>query len=133
MLQKFKMSTFATVLCLFGFFTVSATPVFAHDMSGSEFVKEFDRCKSINNNSTKRLKKLMNCYSQLSTHVKIRSPLSFNGKKGSEFDSKGHAFTAVGARCANNCTNSSCSNKFWYRCLKDYYGGISRWYYNSVK
>ena len=63
MLQKFNITTYAVVLCLFGFMLFTAAPVFA-DPQG-----EFDDCKEMEKGKGKnRLKKLL-CFRDLAEEL----------------------------------------------------------------
>ena len=61
MLQKFNITTYAVVLCLFGFMLFTAAPVFA-DPQG-----EFDDCKAMKWSEGKKDKK--NCYKDLAEEL----------------------------------------------------------------
>ena len=61
MLQKFNITTYAVVLCLFGFMLFTAAPVFA-DPQG-----EFDDCKALNWKDGKQDKK--NCFRDLAEEL----------------------------------------------------------------
>ena len=63
MLQKFNITTYAVVLCLFGFMLFTAAPVFA-DPQG-----EFDDCKEMEKGKGKnRLSKLL-CFKDLAEEL----------------------------------------------------------------
>ena len=145
MIQKFKMTTFAAVLCLFGFSLFSASPVYADTMTSSQFVSEFKRCKSIKNNSLKRLEKLMNCYATLAIHAQSDGVYSPHLESKDQYmnDSNGHT-RAAGAYCIGKMKTRGgmrpdgedmrqVSKRSLMRCLKDYYGAISRVHYDFVK
>ena len=61
MLQKFNITTYAVVLCLFGFMLFTAAPVFA-DPQG-----EFDDCKAMKWKEGKRAKK--NCFRDIAEEL----------------------------------------------------------------
>ena len=61
MLQKFNITTYAVVLCLFGFMLFTAAPVFADPQD------EFDDCKAMKWSEGKKDKK--NCYKDLAEEL----------------------------------------------------------------
>ena len=61
MIQKFKMTTFAAVLCLFGFMLFSAAPVYADRQ------ENFQECKDMKWTEGKKAKK--NCFRDLAEEL----------------------------------------------------------------
>ena len=63
MIQKFKMTTFAAVLCLFGLMLFTAAPVFA-DPQG-----EFDDCKEMEKGKGKNRLSKLRCFKDLAEEL----------------------------------------------------------------
>ena len=119
MLQKFKMTTFAAVLGLFGFMLFAAEPVFAHKMLDDEFKSKFETCKNMKNNK-KTLKRVMTCYEELAFHV----PFNLDDKV---IDQKKPRLENAASICFEG------SQRKLLRCFKDHYGGLARLHFDRIK
>ena len=99
MLKKLRMTTFAAVLCLFGFVLVPAAPVYASEQAAIE--AQFKKCvkKGIMNVKVKKMKKTMKCFKKVAAAA-IKKSGDVCGKTWNKKDRSGQSlFHMIG--CAD--------------------------------